>query len=518
VITAAFQRLGPQWLLAVLLGVVYVCLPENDEPAPARAHQAEDGADPQRLRIVDVSPNDPAAGSVIVIKTRGGSSSATAHAWLAHTDLRVLARRPDTLVARLPSELGLGMAKLRVTSAGEHSKPYELQIKPPNWRKPFRNLCGGLALLVLGVQGLARAARGVLGIAHARRVSGLLGSRIAAVSFGFGLGASMQSTTAAAGLLAGAAGSRVLSIAVAAALFVGAQLGAAVAPLLFESVTEPRWGLVAIAAGALALGLSRDRRGKALAGLVLGAGMVMYGVQVLRPGFEPFASNPTLLALLDRLAPEGVLGTLATMGVGALLVAVFQGPAPVLALALGVAETTGHQNLRTTLVMLSGAGLGAGLGALLTMPSGVAARRLAELNLVAGACNSAFALATIDVFDRLAAQLLGAEQPGIRWGKHLLPHGSWQIALAFALSQLTAATLLVPLLPRLARRLARWHAAKREPAPASAKLASPLSAAGWRARSRRRSARCRRCPRSRCTAGAVKGARPSWSCRRRTPS
>jgi|GEM_PF-1610601 len=462
------QRAAVVWLLCASLLVLYSIVPEGDEPEPARQTEAaQDGGDPRALTILDVAPGAPAAGSVITVSYDATAHDAQPELRLGKQQtLRVLASRPGSLLAQLPDDLPNGPIKLRLVQGAERSKPYELHIEPFNWQKLLRNACGGLALLIMGVSVLGRGVRGVLSVANAQQVAALTRSRWLLLGAGALLGAGMQSTTAAAGLLAGAVGSRVLTVTAGASLFLGAQLGTALAPWLFGSITGPRSGLMAIAVGVLALSLSLDRRGRSIAQLLVGAGLVAFGVQVLRPGFEPFASSPLLLAAFDRIAPDGVLGGVVTVLLGALLVAVLQGPAPVLALALGVAETTGHENLRTTLFMLTGTGLGAALGALLILPGGVQSRRLFELSLLAGLCNTLVALITIDGFAYLTSFL--GPHIGLRLGKHTLPDVSWQVAVAFALSQLFAAWLLVPLLPYLERRsaaLRAWWHHRSEPAP-----------------------------------------------------
>jgi hypothetical protein len=468
------RRAAVVWLLCASLLVLYSLVPEGDEPEPVRqADVAQSDGDPRALTILDVAPGAPAAGSVITVSYEATESITRPELRLGkqQQSLRVLANRPGSLLAQLPDDLPHGAIKLRLVQGAERSKPYELHIEPFNWQKLLRNACGGLALLIMGVSVLGRGVRGVLSVANAQQVATLTRSRWLLLGAGALLGAGMQSTTAAAGLLAGAVGSRVLTITAGASLFLGAQLGTALAPWLFGSITGPRSGLMAIAVGVLALSLSLDRRGRSIAQLLVGAGLVAFGVQVLRPGFEPFASSPLLLAAFDRIAPDGVLGGVVTVLLGALLVALLQGPAPVLALALGVAETTGHENLRTTLFMLAGTGLGAALGALLILPGGVQSRRLFELSLLAGLCNTLVSLVTIDGFAYLTSRW-SALSPhiGLRLGKHTLPDVSWQIAVAFALSQLFAAWLLVPLLPFLERKntaLHAWWHRRAQPAPSS---------------------------------------------------
>lgn len=467
------QRPAVVWLLCASLLVVYSLVPEGaDTTQPQPVSSAQTEGEPRALTIREVAPSAPAAGSVITIGYDTTDPSTQPELRLGKQALRVLASRPGSLLAQLPDTLPYGTVKLRLVQGAERSKAFELHIEPFNWQKLLRNACGGLALLMMGVSVLGRGVRGVLSIANAQQVAALTRSRWLLLGAGALLGAGMQSTTAAAGVLAGAVGSRVLSVTAAASLFLGAQLGTALAPWLFGSITEPRSGLMAIAVGVFALILSVDRRSRSVAQLLLGAGLVAFGVQVLRPGFEPFASSPLLLAALDRLAPDGVLGAGVTVALGALLVAVLQGPAPVLALALGIAETTGHENLRTTLFMLAGTGLGAALGALLILPGGTQSRRLFELSLLAGLCNTLVALVTIDGFAFLTSRWAElVPHAGLRWGKHTLPDVSWQIAVAFALSQLFAAWLLVPLLPFLERKAAAlrsfWRK-RREPVASTA--------------------------------------------------
>lgn len=453
-----WRRLGGV-LGAVGLWVVYTALPEGDDAyAPQPIPSPHDTSDAQKLTINELVPNEPDAGSALMIGFSGAEAGVPVHAWLGKTQLDIVAERPGSLVVQLPAALVPGRTKLRLVAAGEHSRWHELHVKAINWRKPFRNLCGGLALLVLGVRMLSRGARGVLDLPRARRLRTLTRSRWLVTGLGMGAGAVTQSTTAVAGLLAGLVTSRVLSEIAAASAFLGAQLGAALVPLALASVSEPRWGLTAIAVGALVAGVASDRRSKAMAQLILAAGLIAFGVQVLRPGFEPFVSNRWVLSAIDRFPSHGLWASAGVALLGALLVALFQGPAPVLILALGIAEMTGHSNVQGTLLLLSGAGLGAGLAALLAEPQG---SRLGTLNLLAGACNTLLTAATVQLFAK-ASSVLGAGASHPIWnGRHRLADAGWTVALAFAMAQLLAAIVLVACMPYLAAWLARASRSER---------------------------------------------------------
>jgi hypothetical protein len=202
--------------------------------------------------------------------------------------------------------------------------------------------------------------------------------------------------------------------------------------------------------------------------LVLGVGFIAFGLQVLRPGFEPFVTDPALLPVFERLRADSILGVAACALLGATLVAMLQSPAPVLLLVLGLAQTTGHWNLRTALAVLSGSGLGAALGALLTTPAGARCRRLAQLHVLLGAASTVLAASTVDVWVSVADWLVAGEPQEFQWGRRvILPNLGKHLNVGFALSQLASAIVLLPFVPLLARWLERRWPEKSEPALAS---------------------------------------------------
>ena len=249
-------RLLTLWIVTALLVGAYLALPSGDEGAPGDAAGAgAEAGEPHKLEIVNVSPAETPPGTTVIIRYRGADDGAELNAFAGKVALEVLARRPGSMVARLPADIAYGRAKLRIADGDQRSKPYDLRIKAQNWRKPFRGLIGGLALLAFGISVLARGIRETVGLGSARRLASLAHNAPAALGFGSVVGAIAQSTTAAAGLLAGLVTSSVIAVAPAAVAFLGAQLGAATAPLLITGVLDPREGMLAIAIGVIWLGL-----------------------------------------------------------------------------------------------------------------------------------------------------------------------------------------------------------------------------------------------------------------------
>jgi Na+/phosphate symporter len=246
----------------------------------------------------------------------------------------------------------------------------------------------------------------------------------------------------------------------AAAAFLGAGLGAATAPLV-TGLVDAREGLLVVALGGVWVSLASDRRSAALGGVALGAGLLTFGLHLLRQGFEPFVSHPALLPIVDHLRADSATGVLLCVLLGVLLVAALQGPAPVIVLVLGFAETTGHWDLSTCLAVLSGTGLGSAIAALVTTRASPRSRELAKLELLLGTASTLFVALSFGLWASTAERLLAGSASEISWGRRvLLPNLGPHLALAFGLAQLAAALVLLPAIPRIRAVLERLSDAR----------------------------------------------------------
>jgi Na+/phosphate symporter len=445
------------WVLTALMIGVYFSLPDGDEAPPLDAGRAAmEQPIPARIEVTAVTPADATPGSAITVQFGGAVHPELVSAYLGKNELAVLSRHEDALVVRLPQQLAPGHFKLRVADGQERSKPYDLRVKLENWRKPFRSLVGGFALLIFGIGVLGRGAREAVGLRSTHALARWARRGPAALGMGVGLGALSQSTTAAASVLSGLVSGGLLALGPAAAAFLGAQLGAASAPLL-SGLFDPREGLLVVALGVMWLAFTSTRRGAAIARLTLGVGLIAFGLQTLRPGFEPFVQDPGLLSLVIKLRATDLASVATCALLGAALVAVFQGPAPVCVLVLVLAQTTAQWDLRTALSVLAGSGLGAALGAALAGLSSKRSRKLVLLNVILGLGSTLLAASLVDVVAHVADLLVPGVPHEVRWGKRvLLPHLGVHLGVAFALSQLTSALVLLPASFPLARLLERW--------------------------------------------------------------
>jgi hypothetical protein len=451
------------WLLALALLGVYALLPDaNDAGESARSDDAAE--DSERLEIIDVSPHDPYPGGTIAIRyavpTRAAPESRAEHepkleVFGSKLRLRILAQRGEQIVAELPQDMPLGDLKVRIASLPDdatrtRSKPFHIRVRPPSYRKLFRSFVGGVALVVLGVFFLARGVRGATSLHAARLLAGVSQRRGILLGLGALLGALAQSTTGAVGLLSGLVSSNVISVTPAAIACLSAPLGAALAPLLVAGLIEPREGLLIVALGVLWLLLARGRRWQALAGLVLGSGLLAFGLHVFRPALEPFLADAAVWRLAGELRAQGLLDYALCAGLGALAVALMHGPAPLIVLLLGIAQATQHADLRTLLALLSGTSAGAALAGLITAPASPRARVLARTHLYLGLLGSLLALLSVELWVRMTERWLGPLALPLHWTiRAPVSELGLRLSLCFGLSQLAVCLALAPLASRV---------------------------------------------------------------------
>jgi hypothetical protein len=158
-------RLLLAWLLTALVVAVYFSLPTGDEGMNVPAHPpAVDAPNPPRIEVVGVTPADATPGSAVTVQFAGTQRPEQVQAFAGKVQLQVLSRLDDALVVRIPANAELGHLKVRVSDGGERSKAFVVRIKKENWRKPFRSLLGGFALLIFGIGVLARGAREAVGL------------------------------------------------------------------------------------------------------------------------------------------------------------------------------------------------------------------------------------------------------------------------------------------------------------------------------------------------------------------
>lgn len=462
---ARLRTLVPLLLTLAVAG--YLAFGEQNG-GPSHDASEADGDEPgaDKLKVVWLDPVELAPGGALIAHVeglKGGPLEAEVSTLSGKQRAEILHREGDRVVVQLPADAEPGAAKLRLQQGQQRSKARLFQIRPVPRRDILRDVLGGLALLLLGLRTIGQAFRTYA----SQRLRTLL-ARLTERAYGsLGLGAMVggltQSTTSGAAILAGLLDARMVSMNGALLMMLGVQLGAAAAGALLPLIAT-REALWVIAVGMLWSVAAGDRPARAFANLILGCGLLFLGLRLMYAGFQPLVDNPGLLPYLHELGADSVGGTLLCALFGGLLCALLQGPGPVFALVLSLAESSGILGLRAGLAVLAGTALGAVLTtAAVAWPFGPRGRRFTGGHLWLGLVVSAVGLLGLPLWTALADQLVAGDPHTVRYGgRVLMPNVGLHLGVGFGLAQLAGVLLAAPLSAVYVRRRRAADAAIRQ--------------------------------------------------------
>jgi len=451
-------RSALRWLLTVAI-VLYAVTDWGDDDHVHRTAEPAEETPTGSFHITSISDADVNPGDAVIVGIDGADPGQPVGARLAGKPADVLVRAPSSIVVRIPPDLGYGRAGLRIVQGERKSKAWDLNVRPANTRKLIGRLLGGLALFVYGLTLLAFGMRGLAGEGIRSLLGRLVRAPPQAVGVGVLVGSVTQLTTSAAALAVSLVDARLVALAPTIAIFVGAQLGASITGALLP-VGLSHEALIVIAIGVVWTRLATGRRARAVAQLVLGAGLMLYGLHLLQTSVEPLVGDPQILPYVGYLRADGWLPLVTCAATGALLALVLQGPGPVYVLVVGLAQASNTLPLDNALAILAGTNLGAAIGmALVAWQSGQATRPLVRPHLMFGAAATVFALVSLPVWTALANAIVGDPGGAVDYGHTVvLPSLSTRLAIGFAATQLAAVLAWLAVLPALTRRAHRRRA------------------------------------------------------------
>lgn len=442
-------RLVLGWVMTLVV-IAYAISDWGPDNTPKLQATSEETEEATTLRIVSISDGEVNAGDAVVVKFSGAAPSPPIEVHVAKKHAEILSQEQGTLVVRIPPELPPGKAALRLHQGTTKSKAWDLHVRVANHKKLIARLLGGLALFVLGLGLLALGLRGLAGHRLRTLLGKLTGSPARALGVGALVGTGTQLTSSSAALTVSLVDARMVRPAAAVAILVGAQLGASITGALIPAQLASE-SLLVIVIGVLWSRLSRTRRGTAIANLVLGAGLMLYGLHLLQTSVDPLVSDPKILPYVDHLREHGVAAIVLCALTGALLAFVLQGPGPVYVLVVGLVQTTTAIPLVNALAVIVGTNLGAGLAMALIAYARTSSRSLAGPHLAFSIIATVITVATAPLWASLAERLA---PESLAYGHSVVrPNIAAQLAIGFIGAQLLAGAVWLLVLPRLATRM-----------------------------------------------------------------
>jgi phosphate:Na+ symporter len=215
----------------------------------------------------------------------------------------------------------------------------------------WSGLFGGLALFLFGMDIVTQALKSAAGDYMKDLLAKLTRNRIAGVGIGAFVTAIIQSSSITTVLLVGFISAGLLSMSQSIPVIIGANIGSTVtAQILAFKVTQ--LALPMITAGFLLSFTARDNNWKQAGFIVLGLGLVFYGMGLMSSAMSPLRTYPPFIDfMLSMQSP------LLAVAVGALFTAVVQSSAATTGILIAMASL-GLVSLETAIAIAMGANIG----------------------------------------------------------------------------------------------------------------------------------------------------------------
>jgi len=340
---------------------------------------------------------------------------------------------------------------------------------PNSWSYIIEAL-GGLALFIFGMRTMSEGLQKVTGERLRRILERGTGNRFTAPLIGSCLASLLQSGSAASVLVVAFVNAGLLSLYQALGVLIGTGLGTTIA-IQFIAFRVTALALPAITIGVFLTLFSRSRKLSQVGGLLLGVGLVFFGLSILEKACLPLGESAVFAGLQEDLLSMRLMAVL----LGALLTFVVQSGSATVGIVIALASG-GVLPYDASIAMVIGEVAGAALIPLIASIGGSqAAKRAVIIYLAISGVAITLALVFFPLFmravnlfspgDLFTLQETGTPQFAVQAGR---PYIARHLANAHTIFTVSSALIFLPLIGFFARSAETYLPARRsesEPRP-----------------------------------------------------
>lgn len=197
---------------------------------------------------------------------------------------------------------------------------------------------GGLGLFLLGMKYLSDGMQAIAGSSLRRMISAVTDNRFLAVATGTTVTCFLQSSSITTVLVVGFVNSGLMLLHQAIGVIMGANIGTTITGWILV-LKIGKYGLPMLGVGALVYLFSKRERLRFAAMVLMGLGMVFFGLELMKDGFKPVRAIPAFNDAFLWFAADTYFGVLKCAAVGCLLTLIVQSSSATLAITISLAST-----------------------------------------------------------------------------------------------------------------------------------------------------------------------------------
>jgi len=274
--------------------------------------------------------------------------------------------------------------------------------------KMIISVVGGLGMFLLGMKHMSEGMQAIAGSRMRKLINAVTNNRIIACGVGIAITSLIQSSSVTTVMVVGMVNASLMNLTQAIGVTLGADIGTTITGWILV-LQIAKYGLPILGVSAFFYLFSKSERVRYTAMMILGLGMVFFGLQLMKEGFSPLKDMPEFIAWFSKFTPNSYFGVLRCCLVGALVTAIVQSSSATLGITMGLAGT-GVINFETAAALVLGENIGTTITAgLASLGASTNAKRAAVAHFSIKLTGVAWITAIFPFYITLIKNFVGAE-------------------------------------------------------------------------------------------------------------
>lgn len=275
--------------------------------------------------------------------------------------------------------------------------------------KMLFGVVGGLGIFLLGMKNMSEGMQAVAGGRMRKLINAVTNNRFVACGVGLTITTLIQSSSVTTVMVVGMVNAGLMNLTQAIGVILGADIGTTITGWILV-LEISRYGLPMIGIAAFFFLFSKHEKVRYTAMMILGLGMVFFGLMQMKAGFSPLREMPEFIACFSKFTPDSYFGVLRCCLVGALVTAIVQSSSATLGITMGLVGT-GVINFETGAALVLGENIGTTITACLgAIGASTNAKRAAAAHVIIKILGVAWITAVFPAYINLVKNIVGAEQ------------------------------------------------------------------------------------------------------------
>jgi len=316
---------------------------------------------------------------------------------------------------------------------------------------------GGLGVFLFGMKNMSEGMQAVAGNRMRALINAVTNNRFMACGVGLLITMMIQSSSVTTVMVVGMVNATLMNLTQAIGVILGADIGTTITGwILVLKISQ--YGLPMMGFAAFFFLFSKNERLRYTAMMILGLGMVFFGLILMKDGFRPLSEMEGFRAAFMRFRPDDYFGIMRCCLVGAAVTAIVQSSSATLGITMGMVGA-GVLDFETAAALVLGENIGTTITACLgAIGASTNAKRAAAAHVTIKVLGVAWITALFFPYMKLMKTIIGEELITTSVLVNDVPtyiHAMKGVALSHTAFNIVNVILLIPFTTVLAKVLIR---------------------------------------------------------------